>query len=165
MRESRAENRAPAAREAELRRLERAYRRTSYRAQLPLGGELCLRIDEGHERLDGRLARRGQRCWAYLHAVNPQSRQLSAEQNSRRHGQLAAELAALRGSPAGSAPLEILEGASDADDGDWPAEPGFLVLGLALERARALALDFGQLAFVAGQRGERARLHWSAAPA
>ena len=131
--------------------LRRAFIASSYCARLPTGAWLHLRIGEASPWLDARLARQGRERWSFLHAVNPGSLQLDDEENARRHRELAA---ALRADAA-----EWHEGFSRADAGDWPDEPGYLVLDLELSVAVALARRFGQLAIVAGVRGSPAELH------
>jgi uncharacterized protein DUF3293 len=131
--------------------LEAAYRATTYRVAAP-GGAIDLRVAAGSAALDSLLARHGASCWAYLTAVNPASQPLSAVDNERRQGALHAALA--------GDGYHSLAGEAIADAGDWPSEPGFLVLGMAREPAIRLAARFGQNALLWGEHGGAATLVW-----
>ena len=54
--------------------------------------------------------------------------------------------------------LTFFPGAGEADVGDWPPEPSFLVLGISEQRAVALAERYEQAAIVVGRRNGSARL-------
>lgn len=137
--------------DARRERLDAAYRRSTYRATID-GQTVELRIGAPGPVLDALLAGRGCAGWAWLTAVNPASRQLTDTDNARRLQALGERLR--RGGwphwPASAA----------ADAGDWPPEEGFLVAGIALPDAVALAADFGQNAFVAASSGNPAQLLW-----
>lgn len=112
--------------------------------------------------LDGALAtiRIGRRppaaSAAYLTAFNPRSRAHAARDNALRQRALLALLAAEG--------VALLHGDSHLPGGAWPAERSVLALGLAHERALALAERCEQYAFVGLAAGEPARLvftsHW-----
>ena len=44
--------------------------------------------------------------------------------------------------------------------GDWPVEPGFVVVGVSRDEARVYAQRYGQLAFVYGETSGPAELVW-----
>ncbi len=126
-----------------------AYRRTIYRVHLP-EGDVDLRVGELSPTLDAALEARGVTRWAWLTAVNPRSEVLSDAENRRRLHDLAAALA--------NESLTHLPGVAIDPDGAWPDEASFFVLEPDAERLRALADRFEQNAYLAGERGEAARL-------
>lgn len=73
---------------------------------------------------------------AFITACNPQSQQISMAENKERMGALETELKS-RG-------LKFLSGIAVDPFGEWPDEPNFLVLGLSLESAKALAARHDQ---------------------
>ncbi len=131
--------------------LARAYRDAIYRIETPHGA-LDLAIGRHTPELDRLLEAAGAQCWAYVTAVNPASIRLDDQDNARRMKRLDAELARRRWRWRPGESLDPL--------GQWPPEPSRLLLDVALEDARDLARRFGQSAFVAGTRGEPARLYW-----
>lgn len=86
--------------------------------------------------------------WAYITAFNPCSNLLPDAENSDRHEELRARLS----------DFHVMEGEGRDPNGVWPAERSFLVIGITLEDAEALAQEFGQRAIVFGEKGEVARL-------
>ncbi len=82
----------------------------------------------------------GVSCAAHVTAFNPGSETQSADVNEAAHKRLGAELAA--------AGYRVVEGAGEAPEGRWPAEPSYLVLGMDLEAARELGRRYGQNAIV-----------------
>lgn len=102
------------------------------------------------------LAAHGATHAAYLTAFNPRSRAHAARDNALRQRALLALLAAEG--------VALLHGDSHLPGGAWPAERSVLALGLAHERALALAERCEQYAFVGLAAGEPARLvftsHW-----
>lgn len=131
--------------------LDAAYRATRYCA-----GEFVLLIGRRHGDLDAYLARSGCRGWAYLTAANPRSQCLGEAENRARMAVLQGRLSALG--------YSFLSGesvaAAPAVHGDWPPEPGVLVLGIGRRQACVLAGAFAQNALVLGRRGGRAKLLW-----
>ena len=73
---------------------------------------------------------------AFITAYNPFSHQLSEQENALRQESLKAELIK-RG-------LHFIPGVGEHPSGDWPGEPSFLVLGIALEAAKSLGRQFEQ---------------------
>ncbi len=119
------------------------YRRTTYRVWAP-GRELQLRVGTQ----DPGLAKLLREAWvqeaALLTAWNPGSRHCSREANESAQQRLLQELAQ-GGHPCLRARNE--PGAPGGPGGEW-AEVSGLALDLSLPAARALALRYGQVAFL-----------------
>lgn len=126
-----------------------AFRNTSYNAETP-DGPICIRIDEHNLRLDRLLEKEGFESWAYITAYNPNGAQAAEPDNEAAQRRLEAEFRA--------GGFTFYAGASTADAGDWPAEPSFLVLGIAEEHAIETGSRYDQAAIVAGVRHQKARL-------
>jgi len=76
----------------------------------------------------------------FITACNPFSTLLNETDNIERHAKLR-QLLKQRG-------FAFLEGIGKHPAGDWPGEPGFLILGINLEAARALAGQLEQNAII-----------------
>ena len=129
--------------------LEAAYRSTHYVVDAGAGpGEgalfdpIVLEIDVASPALLALHRRRGVDCSCFITACNPFSRPLDAHSNQLRQDHLAAELR--------HRSLAYLSGEGRHPSNGWPAEPSFLVLGLALEAAKSL-----------GRRHEQNAIVWS----
>ena len=109
--------------------------------------------------IDAHLAARGVDVAAFLTAANPGSRRCGAKENAKRHAELLQALAELR--------VPWLRGNGRDANGEWPAEPSVLALGLERQQAMRLAEQFEQNAYVEVARGMPARLvltaHWGTA--
>lgn len=125
--------------------LDLAFRQTTYRVHAPTG-TIDLRIGEQPDALSGH-------SWAFLTAYNPLPRNLEDAENQRRQQTFLAQLQ--------NEGRTFYLGEGRSDDGSWPPEPSFLVLGVTLEQATALAATYEQLAFVYGARGGLAELVWT----
>jgi hypothetical protein len=79
-------------------------------------------------------------CAAFVTACNPQGERLDAACNVQRQAALAQEIAR-QGRVA-------CDGVGEHPSGGWPAEPSFLVLGLARSAAQALGSQFAQNAIL-----------------
>ena len=132
--------------------LEAAYRSTSYSVIVPGRETISIRCGTRCMPLDLLLAESRATDWAFITACNPRSAPLDDDANAERMMQLEM-LVRGRG-------LACFQGEGLADDGDWPAEPSLLVLGIAEGDALALAREFEQHAIVSGSRGGEARLVW-----
>ena len=126
-----------------------AYRATRYVAFVG-GDALVLRVGEGSPDLDALLDAHRARTWCFITAWNPMSERLDEATNRARNRALLAEIEAR------SLPWYDAEGRGD--DGRWPAEASFLVLGISHADAVTLARRFEQRAIVCGERGGVARL-------
>lgn len=131
-------------------RLLTAYQNTTYRVPTR---QLSLRIGAVHPDLDVLLAEKKATQWAFLTAYHPGSKPATQEYNTRAQEQLRQRLQAGR--------YLFWEGAGEADAGDWPPEPSFLILDIPLARAKEWAIEFGQVAFVYGRLGGAAELVFS----
>lgn len=130
--------------------LERAFRATTYQVETP-EGIFSLRIGISNPAFDDFLRRKAVHTWAVITACNPGGVRHD-QKNAQRQMQLRDRLQALGWF---SLPASTL-----ADDGQWPAEPGFLLLQIGEEEVSPLAAEFSQLAFVCGDRGTAPRLVW-----
>jgi len=115
-----------------------AYQNTLYRVLE--GGGCVLRVGEPSPPLLALYRSHAVSCAAFITACNPLSQLLSDAENQQRQAELAAELARRS--------LTYLEGVGQSASGDWPGEPSFLVLGLALEAAKTMGRAYGQNAIV-----------------
>jgi hypothetical protein len=127
--------------------LEAAYRNTDYVVEAVSGqgvggGEhsLVLRVDIASQELRALHRRYGVDCSCFITACNPFSQPLDEQTNLRRQEALAAELRRRS--------LAFLPGAGRHPSNDWPPEPSFLVLGLALEASKNLGRHYEQNAIV-----------------
>lgn len=116
----------------------RAYRATEYRVHSE--PEFVLRIGEASPELARAHGRHSTDCSAFITACNPFSRLQPAAVNAARQRQLADELTQ-RG-------YAYLPGVGQHPFNGWPGEDSFLVFGLNLDAARALAARFQQNALV-----------------
>lgn len=134
-----------------------AFRATTYRVSTD-AGVFDLRINQRHTAFAAFLKNRGVSSWAIVTACNPAAQRHTPADNARRQQRLLAHVQAagwrLR--------QDCFHARNCADGGDWPDEPGLLLLGIDAARARALAHAFGQLACVYGETGGVARLLWTA---
>ena len=103
---------------------------------------IVLEIDVPSPALLALHRRRGVDCSCFITACNPFSRPLDAHSNQLRQDDLAADLRYRS--------LSYLSGEGRHPSNGWPAEPSFLVLGLALEAAKSL-----------GRRHEQNAVVWS----
>ena len=126
------------------------YERTRYEAHLP-AGTLVLRHGERAAALDALLEPDAPE-WAFITAWNPGSRRLSRPENERRQRELVRSLS-------GRYRLYPGAGVGEATGREaWPAELSVLVLGIPLGEALSHGREWGQLAILAGARGEHARV-------
>ncbi len=117
----------------------RAYLATAYR----LGHtdrDIILTIGKHSERLASLFASSGVDCGAFITAYNPRGTKQSDEANNEAHAQLANQLAK-RG-------VKSIEGSGGEKGSDWPTERSYFALGLALEPAKLIGVQFGQDAIV-----------------
>lgn len=126
------------------------YARVCYWVTPDQGQPYALRVGAlGPPELEAALLRQGASEWAYLTAHNPLSQATSPETNAARQEALVAELQA--------AGYALVPGYGEGLEG-WPDEASVLALGLGPAAARRIAVRYRQAAFLAGRRGEAARL-------
>ncbi len=134
-----------------------AFRATTYRVSTD-AGVFDLRIDQRHAAFAAFLKNRGVSRWAIVTACNPGAQRHTPADNARRQQRLLAHAQAAGWALGRNLFLAL----NCADGGDWPDEPGLLLLGIDAARARALAHAFGQLACVYGEADGMPHLLWTA---
>jgi hypothetical protein len=113
-------------------------------------GELELRVGAVSERLDELLVAQRVSGGAFLTAWNPRSERLDGAANAMRQERL---LAYVR-----QTGFAWLAGEGRDPAAEWPAEESLLILGIDGDAAAALALRYGQNAFVQVAVGEPVQL-------
>jgi hypothetical protein len=136
-------------------RLDAVYRATTYFVDGPTG-RFALRIGQASAELDALAAAHRVNTWTYITAHNPGSLEAPSERNEKQQRELEKTV------EESYYPIYSGEGKGD---GDWPAEPSLLVLGVSEADAAAMARRFGQAAVLFGERGGSARLLWTDADA
>ena len=126
-----------------------AFRATTYRVYAP-NADLNLRVGQANPSLDALLDRTAHTRWTYLTAFNPGGQMRDEPENIVAQKKLLDVL--IKGS------WIFYPGETTADDGQWPPEPSFLVLGMARSDGVALAQKFAQAAILYGQKGSVAQL-------
>jgi 8-oxo-dGTP pyrophosphatase MutT (NUDIX family) len=124
------------------------WQRIPYGVVLPDGRTVDIHVGARAPDVDAALAgvAPGCRAWALVTAFNPDAQPASADANARAHATLRDDLAARK------LPLLASTGGRGEDDA-WAPEPGFVVGGLDLVDAHALARRFGQAAFLYARVG------------
>lgn len=131
--------------------LEDAFRATSYIVSAP-GGPILLRIGEKSPELDRLLAEYRVTEWAFITAYNPGSFQLPPRENERNNADLLERLQ--------QHGYEVVPGEGVGDDGAWPPEQSFLVIGVDHDGAAAFGRWYRQRAVVVGCVGGVVHLIW-----
>lgn len=131
--------------------LDAAYRATTYLLHLR-GDAIRLRIDRPSPEFNHFLEHTECLEWAFISAVNPGSELLTEAANAGRHRRFLATVSSQK--------LVYFAGDAVPDTSGWPIEPGLLLLHIGLEKALALAQEFGQTAILAGLRDDAPRLHY-----
>ena len=116
-----------------------AYLATDYRLG-PEANDIVLNIGKHSPALATLFATMQVDCGAFITAYNPEGRQQSNEANDRDHRQLVALVTGLG--------LRAIEGAGEAQAGDWPPERSVFVPGLDRTAASDLGRRFRQDAIV-----------------
>jgi hypothetical protein len=125
--------------ENELASLIEAYKATNYVVQHN-GAAFCLRAGERSQALDQLCKSHGIQTAAFVTAWNPHSGKRSERENLEANGRLQADLMKVS--------IAVLQGYGQGDDGQWPAEPSFLALGIAKDDAKALGRQYQQNAIL-----------------
>ncbi len=115
-----------------------AYRETEYR----VCGQpaFVLRIGQPSPELLQLQHAHQVQCSAFITACNPYSQPLQAAENRQRQGALVQQVRV--------AGYAVLSGVGQHPSNDWPGEESCLVLGIALDAAKALGNQHGQNAIV-----------------
>ena len=130
--------------------LDAAFRATTYRVRAP-EGLFELRIGGPNPAFDDFLRRQRVSCWGMVTAYNPGGVRCD-EDNPLFQRRLQERVQAL-GWP-------WLASSIYSDTGEWPVEPGFLLLQVNEDEVCRLASEFSQLACVCGDTGGVPRLIW-----
>lgn len=125
-----------------------AYIATDYQVYPTSDKTLHIRINQINSELNQYLEEH--QPWAYITAWNPQSKPLSATENTQRNQALEKELQA-KG-------LTYYTGKGVPDTGDWVPEESFLILGLSKKEAIKMGQVYEQKAIVWGKRAAIAEL-------
>jgi hypothetical protein len=128
--------------------LRQAFEETHYTAHHE--PPFTLHIGQNSPELDALLKASGLDTAAFITAWNPKAQPLSEDKNRTRQRQLVDEIKRRS--------LRCIEGFGKHPSNGWPGEESVLVLDLQLEAARALCVQFGQLACVVYRRGDTAQL-------
>lgn len=91
--------------------------------------------------------------WAFITAWNPLPDILSLEENQSRNKKLQQDLDILE--------LKYSLAIGKSEDGNW-SEESFFIENCGLKKANELAAKYGQLAFVFGEKEQKATLHYTA---
>ncbi|MEO1593806.1 MAG: DUF3293 domain-containing protein [Pseudomonadota bacterium] len=134
----------------DFRALEAAYRAAIYRVQTD--PPIDLSIGSNSAALAALLRWAGVTQAAIVTAYNPGSDRQSADANGAADRILRAGL--------GERGFDLRDTVAIDPSGEWPDEPGVLVLGIDVEDARVLGRAFGQNAIVAIDDSGAASLVW-----
>lgn len=124
-----------------------AYKQTTYAVP---SLKINIRIGEKCPLLDQLLQKLERRSWCFVTAWNPQSELYSIEENKQRNQRLRADLV--------QSGYTYYDGLGIGDDGRWPAEESFLVIGIQRLKALKIAKEWGQNAIVFGKMDAKASL-------
>ncbi len=128
------------------------FRDTDYVVPLPNDTTVTVGIDALHPALDAWVADYQFASWCFVTAWNPGGELCDRRENACANVALFMELQG-DGHPTVSATAQ-------PRSGDWPVEPGFVVVGVSRDEARVYAQRYGQLAFVYGETSGPAELVW-----
>ena len=133
----------------------KAYERTTFCVN-DGGREVRFRVRSQAATLDALLRRHGATSFAFITAWNPESRQLSKEENDARQAALQRMVAAEG--------WQSLSGAGVGEDPSWSPEESLMILNIGRRQARSLGRRFGHLAIVYGTRNAAPHLVSTAVP-
>jgi hypothetical protein len=115
-----------------------AYRETHYHVYT--AAPFTLRVGERSEELATLHRDFGVAASAFISACNPYSSQLGEDDNRQRHVDFGRELAV--------SSITAIEGLGQHSTNEWPGEPSYLLLGVALETAQAMGVRLEQNAIL-----------------
>ena len=125
--------------------LEQAYRQTRY---VVFNSAIEIKIEQPSPELDLLLENHQCTEWAFITAENPFSKQLTSEENVKRHQQLLEKVK----------DYIHFEGEGIGEDPSWKPEKSLLILGISAADAVSLGKHFEQNAIVLGKKNEPAKL-------
>lgn len=125
-----------------------AYKSTSFCART--SDPVVIRVGALSQSLDRLLDKAGLKTWAFITASNPESRELTLEENVVRNSQLLNDVDAYQ--------PHVYAGKGVPDNPDWNSEASLLILGIAKHTALKLGFKYRQNAIVYGAKAELAEL-------
>ena len=114
------------------------------------GVKFTIRLGQANDELNEFLDVCNADSWAFLTAYNPFSQRATDEQNEARQAELIGVI--------GEMGFDFLRGYGTGEG--WEPESSLLVLGITLETAISLAVQFEQHAILFGEAGGEAELVW-----
>lgn len=115
-----------------------AYIESSFEMFSPIN--ITIRIQEKSEELKSIFKLHSVSSAAFITAYNPYSNQLSHTENVKRHAKFQHILE--------FSSLKFFPGIGQHPSNKWPIEEGFLILGISLEAAKKLGVQFEQNAII-----------------
>lgn len=125
---------------------------TDYVIPLPNDTTVSVEVGRTHPALDSWVGDYQLSSWCFVTAWNPRAELCDRRENARANVALFMALQG-DGHPTVSATAQ-------PRTGDWPVEPGFVVVGVTRDEAVTYARRYGQLACVFGEVGGPAELVW-----
>jgi hypothetical protein len=116
-----------------------AYRAAEYRVERG-AGSFCFHIQQHSPPLARLLADTGQASAFFITAYNPYSEPQDTAANRAAHARLQQRLRSLT--------QDLFDAVGVDVSGEWPAEPGYLAVGVPRETAHAVGNEFRQNAIV-----------------
>ncbi len=134
------------------RSLDAFFSDTDYVVPLPSGDTAVVNVGAMHADIDAWVTDYGLSSWCFVTAWNPSATERDRRENARANVALFMDLQG-DGHPAVGATAR-------PRSGEWPVEPGFVVLGVSRDQALDYAKRYGQLAVVFADVGGEAHLLW-----
>lgn len=123
------------------------YQNTNYKIDSP---EIYIQLDKKNSEIDLLLKKENKNSWAFLSAYNPYSILVPEEQNFANQNRLKNILKEEN--------YSLYDGTGSSKDHSFPEEKNFLILGITLNRAIELGLEFEQTAFIYAELDSVAKL-------
>lgn len=115
-----------------------AYRSTNY--EVHTNPQFILKVGEFCSDLEDLFCKFNLSTGCFITACNPQSAELSKEQNTQLQEMLHSDLV--------SSKLHIINGMGSDPSGEWEGEPSFLVMGVSFADAKSLGIKYKQNAIL-----------------
>ncbi|MGI8597760.1 MAG: DUF3293 domain-containing protein [Chitinophagaceae bacterium] len=125
--------------------LKQAYQKTSY---FIFDSPIVIRIGQHNAELESLLKQHTATSWAFITAYNPYSKELTDEENKKRHFELVHVVSS----------YTYFEGEGVGEDENWKPEKSLLILEISKDDAMKIGKQFGQNAIVFGKEGGVAEL-------